>query len=127
MDPYGSLLTKYFRTGIVDMNEVRPYITEGIGEDFVPQNYDMQYIDAFEQVTDKEAALMTRKLAKEEGLFCGNSAGTAIQGLLQMKDQLKKDDLVVVVLHDHGSRYVAKIYNDDWLVDKGFVESTSGK
>jgi cystathionine beta-synthase len=123
MDPYGSLLTKYFKTGEVDMNEVHPYITEGIGEDFVPENYDMKFIDSFEQVTDKNAALMTRRLAKEEGLFCGYSAGTAIQGLLQKKNELSKDDLVVVILHDHGSRYVAKIYNDDWLVDKGFVAS----
>jgi cystathionine beta-synthase len=122
MDPYGSLLTKFFRTGEVDMNEVHPYITEGIGEDFVPENYNMKYIDAFEQVTDKDAALMTRRLAKEEGLFCGYSAGTAIQGLLQKKNELKKDDLVVVILHDHGSRYVAKIYNDEWLVDKGFID-----
>ncbi len=121
MDPYGSLLTKYFRTGEVDMSVVHPYITEGIGEDFVPLNYDMQYIDAFEQVTDKDAALMTRRLAKEEGLFCGYSAGTAIQGLIQMKDQLKKDDLVVVILHDHGSRYVAKVYNDEWMKEKGFL------
>jgi cystathionine beta-synthase len=121
MDPYGSLLTKYFKTGEVDMNVVHPYITEGIGEDFVPQNYDMQYIDAFEQVTDKDAALMTRKLAKEEGLFCGYSAGTAIQGLLQMKHQLTKDHLVVVILHDHGSRYVGKVYNDDWMREKGFL------
>lgn len=121
MDPYGSLLTKYFNTGELDMNEVHPYLTEGIGEDFVPENYDMQYIDAFQQVTDKDAALMTRRLAMEEGLFCGYSAGTAIQGLLQMKDQLKEDDLVVVILHDHGSRYVAKVYNDEWLVDKGFT------
>ncbi|MEO8582455.1 MAG: pyridoxal-phosphate dependent enzyme [Flavitalea sp.] len=120
IDPFGSLLTKYFRTGEVDMKEVHPYVTEGIGEDFVPQNYDMKYIDAFEQVTDKDAALMTRRLAKEEGLFCGYSAGTAIQGLLQLKDQLKKDDLVVVILNDHGSRYVAKVYNDEWIVDKGF-------
>jgi cystathionine beta-synthase len=121
MDPYGSLLTKYFKTGEVDMSEVHPYITEGIGEDFVPDNYEMKYIDAFEQVTDKDAALMARRLAKEEGLFCGYSAGTALQGLIQMKDSLKKEDLVVVILHDHGSRYVAKIYNDEWLVDKGFI------
>ena len=121
MDPYGSLLTKYFYTGQLDMNEVHPYITEGIGEDFVPMNYDMQYIDAFMQVTDKDAALMARRLAKEEGLFCGYSAGTAIQGLLQMKDRLKKDDLVVVILHDHGSRYVVKIYSDDWMREKGFL------
>ena len=122
MDPFGSLLTKYFRTGEIDMNEVHPYVTEGIGEDFVPLNYEMQYIDAFEQVTDKDAAVMTRRLAKDEGIFCGYSAGTAIQGLLQMKDQLKKDDMVVVILHDHGSRYVAKIYNDQWMMERGYLD-----
>src|SRR5919112_1858537 len=112
IDTYGSLLTKYFRTGEIDMNEVHPYITEGIGEDFVPMNYDMKYIDAFEQVSDKDAAIMSRRIAKEEGLFCGYSTGTAMQGLMQMKSKLKKDDLVVVIFGDHGSRYVGKIYND---------------
>src|SRR5580692_10422997 len=122
MDPYGSLLTKYFRTGELDMNEVHPYISEGIGEDFVPQNYDMKYVDAFEQVTDKEAAIMARRIAREEGLFCGYSAGTAVQGLLQLKTTLKKDDLVVVILHDHGSRYVGKVYNDQWMIERGFLD-----
>ena len=122
MDPYGSLLTKYFRTGELDMNQVHPYITEGIGEDFVPQNYDMKFIDQFEQVTDKDAAIMARRIAREEGLFCGYSAGTAVQGLVQLKDQLKKDDLVVVILHDHGSRYVGKIYNDQWMIERGFLD-----
>ncbi|HVW59457.1 MAG TPA: pyridoxal-phosphate dependent enzyme, partial [Puia sp.] len=122
MDPFGSLLTKYFRTGEVDMNEVHPYISEGIGEDFVPQNYDMKYVDVFEQVTDRDAAIMARRIAKEEGLFCGYSAGTAVQGLLQLKDLLKKDDLVVVILHDHGSRYVGKVYNDQWMIERGFLD-----
>lgn len=122
MDPYGSLLTKYFRTGELDMNQVHPYITEGIGEDFVPQNYDMKVIDQFEQVTDKDAAIMARRIAREEGLFCGYSAGTAVQGLAQLKSQLKKDDLVVVILHDHGSRYVGKIYNDQWMIERGFLD-----
>ncbi len=122
MDPYGSLLTKYFRTGEVDMNEVHPYISEGIGEDFVPGNYNMKYVDVFQQVTDKDAAIMARRIAKEEGLFCGYSAGTAVQGLLQLKDLLKKDDLVVVILHDHGSRYVGKVYNDQWMMERGFLD-----
>jgi cystathionine beta-synthase len=122
MDPYGSLLTKYFKTGQIDMNEVHPYITEGIGEDFVPLNYDMSVVDVFEQVTDKDAALMARRIAREEGLFCGYSAGTALQGLMQLKDRLKKDDLVVVILHDHGSRYVGKIYNDQWMMERGFLD-----
>ncbi len=122
IDSYGSLLTKYFNTGEIDMNEVHPYITEGIGEDFVPENYDMQVIDHFEKVTDKDGAVMARRIAKEEGIFIGYSAGSALQGLLQLKDQLKKDDVVVVVFHDHGSRYVGKIYNDQWMNERGFLD-----
>src|SRR5687767_6889775 len=122
IDVYGSLLTKYFRTGEVDMNEVRPYISEGFGEDFVPENYDMKWIDHFEQVTDKDGAVMARRLAKEEGLFCGYSAGSCLQGLMQLKQRLKKDDLVVCILHDHGSRYVAKVYNDQWMIERGFID-----
>ncbi|KYP13971.1 pyridoxal-phosphate dependent enzyme [Flavihumibacter sp. CACIAM 22H1] len=122
IDVYGSLLTKYFRTGEIDMNEVHPYISEGFGEDFVPQNYDMSVIDHFEQVTDKDGAIMARRLAKEEGLFCGYSAGSCIQGLLQLKARLKPDDLVVCIFHDHGSRYVGKIYNDQWMMERGFME-----
>jgi cystathionine beta-synthase len=126
VDVYGSLLTKYFRTGEVDMNEVHPYISEGFGEDFVPENYDMSVIDHFEQVTDKEGALMARRIAKEEGIFIGYSAGSCVQGLLQIaaqeKFKLKKDDLVVCIFHDHGSRYVAKIYNDQWMMERGFMD-----
>ena len=122
IDVYGSLLTKYFRTGEVDMNEVHPYISEGFGEDFVPENYDMRFIDHFEQVTDKDGAVMARRLAKEEGLFCGYSAGSCIQGLMQLKQNLKSDDLVVCILHDHGSRYIAKIYNDQWMMERGFLD-----
>ena len=122
IDVFGSLLTKYYRTGEVDMNEVHPYISEGFGEDFVPQNYDMSAIDHFEQVTDKAGAIMARKLAKEEGIFCGYSAGSCLQGLMQLKNKLKKDDLVVCIFHDHGSRYVAKIYNDQWMIERGFLD-----
>jgi len=122
IDVYGSLLTKYFRTGEVDMNEVHPYISEGFGEDFVPGNYDMSVIDHFEQVTDKDGAIMARRLAKEEGIFCGYSAGSCIQGLMQLKNRLKKDDLVVCIFHDHGSRYVAKVYNDQWMIERGFLD-----
>ena len=122
IDVFGSLLTKYFRTGEVDMNEVHPYISEGFGEDFVPENYDMSVIDHFEQVTDKDGAIMARRLAKEEGIFCGYSAGSCIQGLMQLKSRLKKDDLVVCIFHDHGSRYVAKVYNDQWMIERGFLD-----
>ncbi|MDB5207716.1 MAG: pyridoxal-phosphate dependent enzyme [Flavisolibacter sp.] len=122
IDVYGSLLTKYFRTGEIDMNEVHPYISEGFGEDFVPKNYDMSVIDYFEQVTDKDGAVMARRLAKEEALFCGYSAGSCITGLMQLKDKLKEGDLVVAILHDHGSRYVAKVYNDQWMAERGFFD-----
>lgn len=122
IDVQGSLLTKYYRTGEIDMNEVHPYISEGFGEDFVPGNYDMSVIDHFEQVSDRDGAIMARKLAKEEGLFCGYSAGSCLQGLMQLKSRLKKDDLVVCILHDHGSRYIGKIYNDQWMMERGFLE-----
>jgi cystathionine beta-synthase len=122
IDVYGSLLTKYFNTGEVDMGEVHPYISEGFGEDFIPQNYDMSVIDHFEQVTDKDGAVMARRLAKEEGIFCGYSAGSCLQGLMQLKSKLKKGDIVVAILHDHGSRYVAKIYNDQWMAERGFFD-----
>src|SRR5687768_3793461 len=122
IDVYGSLLTKYFRTGEIDMNEVHPYISEEFGDDFVPDNYDMSVIDHFEQVTDKDGAIMARRIAKEEGLFCGYSAGSCLQGLMQLKSSLNKGDVVVCIFHDHGSRYVAKIYNDQWMMERGFLE-----
>ena len=122
IDVFGSLLTKYFNTGEVDMNEVHPYISEGFGEDFVPANYDMSVIDLFEQVTDKDGAIMARRIAKEEGIFIGYSAGSCLQGLMQLKNRLKKDDVVVCIFHDHGSRYVAKIYNDQWMMERGFLD-----
>lgn len=122
IDVYGSLLTNYYNTGKIDMSFVHPYISEGFGEDFVPENYDMSVIDHFEQVTDRDGAIMARRIAKEEGLFCGYSAGSCLQGLIQLKDQLTKDDVVVCVFHDHGSRYVGKIYNDQWMMERGFLE-----
>ena len=122
IDVYGSLLTKYYNTGEIDMGEVHPYISEGFGEDFVPLNYDMTVIDHFEQVTDKDGAIMARRIAKEEGLFCGYSAGSCLQGLMQLKNGLTKDDVVVCIFHDHGSRYVGKIYNDQWMMERGFLD-----
>lgn len=122
IDVYGSLLTHYFKTGEIDMNYVHPYISEGFGEDFVPENYDMTVIDHFEQVTDKDGAVMCRRIAKEEGLFCGYSAGSCLQGLMQLKNSLTKDDVVVCIFHDHGSRYVGKVYNDQWMMERGFLD-----
>jgi cystathionine beta-synthase len=122
IDTYGSVFKKYKETGIFDENEIYPYITEGIGEDILPANVDFSLIDHFEKVTDKDAAVYTRKLAREEGIFVGNSAGSAIKGVLQMKEQLTKDDFVVILFHDHGSRYVGKIFNDEWMRERGFLE-----
>jgi cystathionine beta-synthase len=122
IDSYGSLLKKYFETGELDQKEVYPYISEGFGEDFVPENYDMSVIDAFTKVTDKDGAVMARRIAKEEGMFCGYSAGSCLQGVFNLKDQLKKDDVVVCIFHDHGSRYIGKVYNDEWMMERGFLE-----
>ena len=123
VDTYGSVLKKYHETREFDENEIYPYITEGIGEDIVPKNIDFDIIDHFEKVTDKDGAVMARRLAREEGILLGYSAGSAVAALLQLKDQLTKDDVVVVVIHDHGSRYVGKIYNDDWMRERGFLDS----
>lgn len=123
IDTYGSVFKKYHETGVFDEKEIYPYITEGIGEDILPKNVDFSLIDHFEKVTDKDGAVMCRRLAKEEGILLGYSAGSAFAGLLQMKDQLTKDDVVVVVIHDHGSRYVGKIYNDEWMRERGFLDT----
>ncbi len=121
VDTYGSILKEYHETGEFIPANAYSYITEGIGEDIIPENYDMAVIDHFEKVTDKDGAVYARKLAKEEGIFCGYSAGSAIAALVQMKDQFTKDDIIVVLLHDHGSRYVAKVYNDDWMKEMGWL------
>jgi len=123
IDTYGSVLKKYHETGVFDENEIYPYVTEGIGEDILPKNVDFNVIDYFEKVTDKDGAVMTRRLAKEEGIFAGYSAGSAIAGVLQMKDKFKKGDMVVVLLHDHGSRYVGKVYNDEWMRQRGWIDA----
>lgn len=122
IDTYGSVFKKYHETGIFDENEIYPYITEGIGEDILPKNVDFSVIDHFEKVTDKDAAVMTRRIAREEGIFVGNSAGSAIAGLVQMKHMFKPTDVVVVLFHDHGSRYVGKMFNDDWMRERGFLD-----
>ncbi len=127
IDTYGSVFKKYKETGIFDKNEIYPYITEGIGEDFLPKNVDFSIIDHFEKVTDKDAAIMTRRIAREEAILAGNSAGSAMAGLMQMKDMFKKDDVVVIIFHDHGTRYLGKMFNDDWMRDRGFLEDTKPK
>ncbi|MFZ9755562.1 MAG: pyridoxal-phosphate dependent enzyme, partial [Bacteroidia bacterium] len=121
IDTYGSIFKKYKETGEFDKNEIYPYITEGIGEDFLPANVDFSLIDHFEKVTDADAAIMTRRIPREEGIFVGNSAGAAMAGLMQMKDRFKKGDVVVVIFHDHGTRYLGKMFNEDWMRDRGFL------
>ncbi|CAM3803691.1 cystathionine beta-synthase [Mucilaginibacter galii] len=122
IDTYGSVFKKYKETGIMDKNEIYPYITEGIGEDFLPQNVDFSLIDHFEKVTDKDAALMTRQIAMQEGIFAGNSTGSAVAGVLQMKERFKEGDVVVIIFPDHGTRYLGKMYNEDWLRERGFLK-----
>jgi cystathionine beta-synthase len=124
IDTYGSVFKKYKETGIFDKNEIYSYITEGIGEDFLPANVNFDLIDLFEKVTDKDAAVMTRRIPREEGIFAGNSAGSAMAGLLQLKDKFKKGDVVVVIFHDHGTRYLGKMFNDDWMRERHFLEVT---
>ncbi len=121
IDTYGSVFKKYKETGIFDKNEIYSYVTEGIGEDFLPENVDFNVIDHFEKVTDEDAAKMTRRIPREEGIFAGNSAGSAMAGLIQMKDRFKEGDVVVVIFHDHGTRYLGKMFNDDWMKMKGWL------
>jgi cystathionine beta-synthase len=122
IDTYGSVFKKYKETGEFDPNEIYPYITEGIGEDFLPKNVDFSVIDHFEKVTDRDAAIYTRKIVREEGIFVGNSAGAAMAGLMQLKGRLKPSDVVVVIFHDHGTRYLGKMFNDDWMRERGFLD-----
>ncbi|HVT49103.1 MAG TPA: pyridoxal-phosphate dependent enzyme [Vicinamibacterales bacterium] len=124
IDTYGSVFKKYKETGVFDKHEIYPYVTEGIGEDFLPGNVDFSVIDHFEKVTDKDAALMTRRLTREEGIFGGNSAGAAMAGLLQLAPHVADDDVIVVIVHDHGSRYLGKMFNDDWMRAKGYLNKT---
>lgn len=121
IDTYGSVFKKYHETGEFDEKEIYPYVTEGIGEDILPKNVDFSIIDGFTKVTDKDAAVYTQLLAKKEGFFLGNSAGAAMKGLLQLKEHFTKDDVVVVLFHDHGSRYVGKMYNDEWMKKMGYI------
>lgn len=123
VDTYGSVFKKFHETGVFDEKEIYPYITEGIGEDILPKNVDFSVIDHFEKVTDKDGAVMARRLAREEGILLGYSCGSAMAGLHQMSDKLTKDDVVVIIFHDHGSRYIGKVFNDDWMRERGFLDT----
>ncbi|SNR67696.1 cystathionine beta-synthase [Hymenobacter mucosus] len=122
LDTYGSVFKKYKETGIFDENEIYPYKTEGIGEDILPKNVNFDLIDLFIKVSDRDAAVMTRRLAKEEGLFVGWSCGSAVYGALEYaREHLTADDTMVIILPDHGTRYLGKIYNDDWMREQGWL------
>src|SRR6188474_1654435 len=124
IDTYGSVFKKYKETGTFDENEIYPYLTEGFGEDILPKNVDFDVIDVFIKVTDKDGAIGARRLSKEEGLFVGWSSGSALHGALEYaRENLKEDDLMVILLPDHGTRYLAKVYNDQWMKDHGFLET----
>ncbi|MFT5724598.1 MAG: cystathionine beta-synthase [Bacteroidia bacterium] len=123
IDTYGSVFKKYHETGEFDDDEIYPYITEGIGEDILPKCVDFDVIDRFEKVTDKDGLVYQRKLAREEGILVGNSAGSAVKGILQLKEHLKPTDIVVVLFHDHATRYMGKAFNDEWMHDRGFLDS----
>lgn len=124
IDSFGSVYKKYFETGEFDKNEIKPYMTEGIGEDIIPGTIDFSYVDQVIQVGDKESALRTRELASKEGLFIGWSCGAAVEGALEyLKNHpLSANDTMVVILPDSGTRYLNKVYNDDWMKEQGFLE-----
>jgi len=126
VDPYGSVYYKYFFARTFDHEEIYPYLIEGVGEDILAKNMDFDIVDDYVRVTDKDAMQVTRRLARQEGLFVGQSCGMAMAGALQWlrahRDGLTEADVVVVVLPDSGFRYLRKTYNDDWMRNHGFLE-----
>jgi cystathionine beta-synthase len=122
VDAYGSVLQKFHETGVFDEKEIYDYSMEGVGREFIPRSMDMSLIDKFEKVSDRDAALMGRRLVREEGLWLGHSSGSAVMAIKQLRHLLKPSDVVVVICHDHGSRYIGKIYNDEWMRSKGFLD-----
>ncbi|MEM0518754.1 MULTISPECIES: PLP-dependent cysteine synthase family protein [Aequorivita] len=129
IDAYGSVLQKYHQTKEFDANEIYPYRIEGLGKNLIPTATDFNIIDKFEKVTDESSAHTARELAKTEGLFVGYTSGAAMQGLKQLEEEgeFTEDSNIVVIFPDHGSRYMSKIYNDDWMSQQGFIDSETAE
>ena len=125
VDAVGSVLKGYFDTKAVNKEDLQPYLLEAVGKKFVPGNLNIDVIDQFVRVNDRDSAFRARQLAKREGIFAGYSSGAVIQALFQIKDQLDKSHMVVVLLPDHGSKYLSKIYNNSWMQKQGFIKSIS--
>lgn len=121
VDSFGSALQKYHEEGIFDPKEVYPKKVEGLGKDIIPANYDAKVIDKFVKVSDKESALTARQVCKDEGIFIGYSSGSACAALNEIKDDISQKDTIVLLFSDHGSRYLSKIYNDEWMMEQGFL------
>ncbi len=129
IDAYGSVLQKYHETHEFDANEIYPYRIEGLGKNLIPTATDFDIIDKFEKVTDESSAHTARELAKTEGLFVGYTSGAAMQGLKQLEEEgeFSEDSNIVVIFPDHGSRYMSKIYNDEWMSQQGFFDSETAE
>ena len=125
VDAYGSVLKKYHETGNFDQNEIYPYRIEGLGKNLIPAATDFGVIDEFIKVNDEASAHTAREIARTEGMFVGYTSGAAMQALKQLneKGEFKKGSNVVVIFPDHGSRYMSKIYSDDWMQNQGFFDT----
>lgn len=129
IDAYGSVLQKYHQTKEFDADEIYPYRIEGLGKNLIPTATDFGIIDRFKKVTDESSAHTARELAKTEGLFVGYTSGAAMQGLKQLEEEgeFSEDSNIVVIFPDHGSRYMSKIYNDEWMNQQGFFDSETAE
>ena len=127
VDAYGSVLKKYHETGELDSDEIYPYRIEGLGKNLIPTATNFEVIDTFVKVTDEDSAHTAREVTRKEGLFVGYTSGAAMQAVKQLQQEGKFNDksCVVIIFPDHGSRYMSKIYSDDWMSEQGFFDTAS--
>ncbi|MGB5820017.1 MAG: cysteine synthase family protein [Saonia sp.] len=127
VDAYGSVLKTYHETQELDTNEIYPYRIEGLGKNLIPSATDFDSIDKFVKVTDEESAHTAREISRTEGIFVGYTSGAAMQAVKQLEKEgeFTKDSNVVIIFPDHGSRYMSKVYSDQWMDDQGFFDSKS--